>query len=134
MPEDRDVISKIKRARGRAKAQRAHNWIKAFDSENQLIEGIEVRLAAIEQAWLDFIKNQDELENLDPEAENDGDQEAFEAEYYAACASAKAFIAAHKRNEQNQNTALTNEVAQNERTRSTGNQINQITADKLANF
>lgn len=99
-----ELISKLRRSRDVIKGQltRAHNWIKTFDAENLQIEGVDVRLAVIERTWLEFGKNQDKLEEADPNAIGDGEREAFETEYYMASATAKALIAAHQRGSQSQ--------------------------------
>lgn len=101
-----ELIAKLKRARGIIKGQltRAHNWIKAFDAQEQQIEGVEVRLSTIERAWVEFGKNQDTLEEADPNAVDDDKREAFESEYYAASATAKALIAARQRGDESQIT------------------------------
>ncbi|XP_011165208.1 uncharacterized protein LOC105199705 [Solenopsis invicta] len=90
---------KLVKARGRNKAQmtRARNWLRVFDIQSHQIEEVEVRLESIQQAWDEFRVNQNPLEELSEEYEDDGEREAFEAEYYTASATAKALIARHSR-------------------------------------
>lgn len=121
-----EAITRLKRARGATKGQltRAYNWIRAFNERDQAIEGVEIRLFLIEKAWMDFRKKQDELINLDPTFENDGELEAVEVDYYAATAAAMAIIATKQQQaNQLQNTALDHQ--------NVSNRVNSINEIKL---